>query len=233
MWADNFWILSHSKENVEQMLQDVIEEASKLDLEPKPASLRWTRAYASEEKIDMILGTSKGCYKFPIEDTFKMLGCAMNRQGKTCDAVEERMRSINKAFWKENVIYKSKDVTWKVKCQRLVDHEYAVFAFGSESWSWTLQTMEKIKGLETKTMTRLFRPTKKTRRGLTTIRERVIWPGRYGCRWACPFCVKKLQKVCGVPWDGYAMNNRMVRFTPRRKCTSGEVRDGGTPYKQE
>ena len=65
MWADNFWILCHSKENLEQMLRDHIEEASRCDLEPKPASLCWISTYASEEKNDMILGTSTGCYKFP------------------------------------------------------------------------------------------------------------------------------------------------------------------------
>ena len=72
------------------MLKDLIEEAGKVDLEPKPASLWWTSTYASDEKDDMILGTSKGCYKFPFEDEFRILGCVMNRQGKTCDAVEEQ-----------------------------------------------------------------------------------------------------------------------------------------------
>ena len=63
--AGNFWIMSHSKKYLEQMLEDLIEEAGKVDLEPKPASLCWTSTYASEEKEDMILGTSRGCYKFP------------------------------------------------------------------------------------------------------------------------------------------------------------------------
>ena len=31
MWADNFWIMSHSKEHLEQMLKDLIEEAAKVD----------------------------------------------------------------------------------------------------------------------------------------------------------------------------------------------------------
>ena len=62
------------------------------------------------------------------------------------DAVEERMQSAKKAFWKDILIYKSKDVPWKIKCQRLVDNVCAVFAFGSENWSWTIQTIEKIKG---------------------------------------------------------------------------------------
>ena len=53
------------KEHLEQMLEDLIEEAGKVDLEPKPASLWWTSTYASDEMEDMILGTSKGCHKFP------------------------------------------------------------------------------------------------------------------------------------------------------------------------
>ena len=33
MWADNFWIISHSQEHLEQMLKDLIEEAAKVYLE--------------------------------------------------------------------------------------------------------------------------------------------------------------------------------------------------------
>ena len=43
--TDNFWIMSHSKKHLEQMLKDLIEEAGKVDLEPKPASLWWTKAH--------------------------------------------------------------------------------------------------------------------------------------------------------------------------------------------
>ena len=69
-------------EEKDQMLRDLMEEESIRDLEPKPASLWWT-SHDSEEKSDIILGTSTGCYKFPSEDKFKTLRCAMNRQGKT------------------------------------------------------------------------------------------------------------------------------------------------------
>ena len=115
-----FRIVSYSEENLEQTLRDLIEEASSCDLVPKPASLWWTSTYDSEEMIDMILGTTSGCYKFPFEDEFKILGCAMKRQGKSHDAIEERMQSANKAFRKDFLKNKSKDVPWKVKCQRLV-----------------------------------------------------------------------------------------------------------------
>ena len=42
--------LSHSKKHLEQMLKGLIEEAAKVDLEPKLASLGWTSTYAFEEK---------------------------------------------------------------------------------------------------------------------------------------------------------------------------------------
>ena len=62
MWAYNFWIMSHSKAHLEQMLKDLIEEAGKMGLEPNPASLWWTSTYASEEKEDVNspLKTSSG-----------------------------------------------------------------------------------------------------------------------------------------------------------------------------
>ena len=102
----------------------------------------------------MILCTTSGCHKVLFEEKFKILGHAMTRQGKSQDAIEERMQSAKKTFWKDVLIYESTDVPWKVRCQRLADHVYAVFAFGSENWSWTVLTLDKIKGWETKTMIR-------------------------------------------------------------------------------
>ena len=39
MWVDNFWIMSHSEKNLEQMLRNMIEKVSRWDLVPKTASL--------------------------------------------------------------------------------------------------------------------------------------------------------------------------------------------------
>ena len=96
MWPDNFWIMSHSKENFEQMLRDLIEESEKWDLAPKPASLWWTSVYDSEEKIDFSIDTKTRRHRFPHEERFKLHRRTMNRQGKTHDCLEERMQSANK-----------------------------------------------------------------------------------------------------------------------------------------
>ena len=74
--------MSHSKKNVEQMLCDLIEDAGRWDLVPKPTSSWWTSTYDREQRIDMTLGTTTGCHKCPFEEKFKVLGHAMNRQVK-------------------------------------------------------------------------------------------------------------------------------------------------------
>ena len=98
-----------------------------------------------------------------------ILGCLISRPGKTCDAVEERIQLANKAFWKDIMIFKSKDVPRRIKCRRLVDHVHAVFSFGSENWSSTQQTFENFKDGILK-VTKLFRQRrqKKMRRRSST-----------------------------------------------------------------
>ena len=173
------------------MLRDLIEEAGRWDLVPKPTSLWWTGTYDPEERIDVSIYTTTGCHKFPFEEKFRILGYAMNQQGKSNDAIGERMQSANKAFWKDILISKSKDVPWKVKCRRLVDHVYAVFAFGSEHWPWTVLTLDKIKGWETKTMLRLFR-FKRRNRDMSRLSCKDMQNGEkfFGYRWVYFFCMK-------------------------------------------
>ena len=67
MWAGDFWIMSHSKRNLEQMIRGLIEEAAGWDLTPKPASLRWTSSCEPEEKGDLSTDTKSGCHRFSFD----------------------------------------------------------------------------------------------------------------------------------------------------------------------
>ena len=118
--------------------EDLIQEAEKWDLAPKPASLWWTSTYDSEEKIDLSVSKT-GRHRFPFEENLRILGCTMNRQGKTHECPG------------------SKDVPWRAKCRRMVEHVYSVFCFGSENWSWSQKTVDRSTGWETKARSRLFR----------------------------------------------------------------------------
>ena len=50
-------ILTPSKETLEQMMKELVDEASKWDLEPKPTSLRWTGTHADEVLEDIVVET--------------------------------------------------------------------------------------------------------------------------------------------------------------------------------
>ena len=130
VWADNFWIMSHSKRNLEQMLRDLIEKAEKWDLAPKTCKSVWTSTHEEEERSEVLIATNGLMYRFPLYETFKILGCAMNRQGRSLDAVEERMQSANKVFGWDILVCRRRDVPLRIKCRRLVDHVYSVFSFG-------------------------------------------------------------------------------------------------------
>ena len=142
VWATNFWIMSHSKRNLEQMLRDLIEEAEKWDLAPKTCKSVWTSTHEEEERSEVLIATNGLMYRFLLLETFKILGCAMSREGKSLDVIDERMQSANKVFWRDILVCRSKDVPLRIKCRRLVDHVYSIFSFGSENWFWTIHTRD-------------------------------------------------------------------------------------------
>ena len=71
-------LLSQSKENLEHMLKELVEEVSKWDLEPKPASLWWTSTCANEEPEDMMIETEARVHLLSFADKFKILGYMFN-----------------------------------------------------------------------------------------------------------------------------------------------------------
>ena len=99
MWADNSWIMFHSKSAPEQMLRDPVQEAEKWDLAPKRQVKKWNSTCDSE-KIDLSFETKTGRHRFLFEEKFKILGCTMNRQGKT-----QRMQcakvAVHESRWNE------------------------------------------------------------------------------------------------------------------------------------
>ena len=102
-------LLDHSKTHLEQMMQDLLEEAERT-WNRKQQVLWWTATCASEltEESFRVWG-----YRPPI------------KQGETQDCLEDRMQHANKAWWRD------------VKCRRMVEHLHSAFCLGSEHWSWS------------------------------------------------------------------------------------------------
>ena len=95
MRVDNFWVVSHSKAHLEQMLKDLIQEAAKWDLEPKPASLWCTSTYDGDKKMDLVFDIRAARHRVSFEEMFMILGFFMNRQIRTKDCCEEEDANCN------------------------------------------------------------------------------------------------------------------------------------------
>ena len=122
MWADNYWIMSHSKTRLDQMMKDLNDEAERWNLEPKPASLWWTSTYASEMTEDITICTRTGRHRNPFERSFRIFGLHLNQADKTQSCLEERMQDASKAWWRYQDLQKQRCTVEKKKCRRMVEH---------------------------------------------------------------------------------------------------------------
>ena len=109
----------------------------------------------------------------------------MNRHVKTLDVTEERMQSANKVYWRDIQVFRSKDVPWRIKCGRLVDHVYSVFSLGSENSSWTVQTMDKKQEVGDKDNHAFsFQKEGRMKYGSNSIKDAAKRPERFRDRWS-------------------------------------------------
>ena len=94
----NYWInVALKKNHLGQMMKELIEEATRWDLEPMPASLWWSNTYAEENKEDMMIKTKKRQNKFPFEKSFNIHGYMSTRLVRKSQAIsEERIQKTNK-----------------------------------------------------------------------------------------------------------------------------------------
>ena len=80
--------MSHFKSHLEQMLEDLIQEAEKWDWHQSRQFGGETSIFDSEEKNNLSIRTKTGCQRFLFEEKFRIFGCA-----KTLECLEERIQS--------------------------------------------------------------------------------------------------------------------------------------------
>ena len=80
--ADNDWILSQSKENLEQMMRAVVDEVGRWDTEPKTTSMWWSSTHAEEVQENLVIDTATGQYKLPFVEKFKIFRACVQPRGE-------------------------------------------------------------------------------------------------------------------------------------------------------
>ena len=112
----------------------------------------WVLSYWNEQ-----LEREKGQHKHPFEKT-----------STSWDATSVfRVNHVRERVW--NIRYKTPTTlggetrrparakTYRMKCRRMVEQVYSVFRCECESWSWSRNTVDKIKGWETQMMRKRFK----------------------------------------------------------------------------
>ena len=102
MCADKHWIMSHSTMHLRQMMEELIDETERWDLEPTPGSLWLTRTYTEAHQEDMMIKTKKDLSKFLSEKKLQNPWVyVFYPASKTQDSLEERTQHANKPWWRD------------------------------------------------------------------------------------------------------------------------------------
>ena len=91
------------------IVNDISEELSDLDMEPKPESLRWASAFKDEEKITLRMGSRARAWELPFRDVFEVLGERYHRDGKGFHAERTMCKGMG-SWWRDKNICRSKTV---------------------------------------------------------------------------------------------------------------------------
>ena len=128
MWADNCKVKSHSKAHLEQMSKDLIQEAGRWDLEPKPAISWCTSTYDSEEKKDLMIDAETGSPQNAVRRKFLILGFTfpIRRKHKTawrkgckqglverCEELQKQRRAVESEVQKDDGTCLERLLLWK------------------------------------------------------------------------------------------------------------------------
>ena len=165
MWTDNFWIMSHSKEILKQMPQYLIEEANGWDLEPEPASLCWTSTKNfRRKKVIWFWAHQRDATNSSFEDKFRKM-----------ESVQWTVKGKRAMLWKNDCSKQTRPSVRTLWCTRAKMFRGRLRV----NVCWTMRMsclplgvktgrgpsrLDKFKGWETKTMTRLFRLRRQKRR---------------------------------------------------------------------
>ena len=78
-------------------------------------------AQTSKSVMEVTIRTRTGMHTLPSEKKLEILEYTFNQA--------RRLQSANKAWWRDVKIHRSKDVPWRKKRRRMLEHVYCVFCF--------------------------------------------------------------------------------------------------------
>ena len=139
------------------MVNDIIEELSILDLEPKPQSLSWTNTHKGEDERTLnVWGQGKNwtCRSWT---RFKSWAIAFERLGNTFKA---RTRQSEKGWEVGGGVVTStvRRASLRKKFDSVASHVFRTAQNGGVNWLWSLERVVRAKRWESKILRQTLRP---------------------------------------------------------------------------
>ena len=117
-----------------------------------------TSSYQEEDKLTLKVGGRGEDWDLPYREVFDVLRCRFQRDGKGTQGVEKTLRKGMGSWWRDAEIYRSKSVSAKTKCQRVVSHVFSTALNSSANWTWNVYNARMVHHWETKILRLTFRP---------------------------------------------------------------------------
>ena len=113
----------------------------------------WSRKMgpgAETRKPAVVAHTSRRDEGFLSRKASRSQHTSLPRREKSQKSMKYRMQNAHEGWWADVKSNKSKDVSRRIQCSRMVEHVCSVSTFGCASRSFSQYALHKIKGWETK-----------------------------------------------------------------------------------
>ena len=107
--ADNSCIFSEDKDRMTWMVNEINEELTDVDMQPKPESLWWTSTNKEEDERTLKAGSRGKSWDLPLVEAFDLLGFRFRRSGRRIQRTEKLSKGMG-SWWRDGYIHRAKSV---------------------------------------------------------------------------------------------------------------------------
>ena len=229
VWADNFYLVAHSKEDITHMLQMLSDVTAAYGLTWKRTSLVYTHSVRNQQGP---LWFWQEGQQVPVQEEgfLECLGAIINSDGKMQEGVDHRLKKATAAFWANKELLTSPAVPIPVRLREYVTRVQSVAVFGCACWTWTKSTYDSLLVWQNSILKKMIRVPKGEDEGFVAYYKR---RNRICRRWfhKCGH-TSLLSRFCisYTRWQAKLWHTTMVR--PPSSCwypqSCGEITLGGS-----
>lgn len=156
-FADDVAIIAENKNNLIELTEVLINEAKKVGLqinENKTNYMKISRQNDDDDHLEVLN------YKFQKTNIFKYLGVTITDNNREEMEIQSRLAAAERSYWSLIKLFKSKLLSKTTKIKMYKTIVQPVLLYGSETWSFTKKSQQRLITFENKILRRIFGPIK-------------------------------------------------------------------------